>query len=184
MSYLLMTGATGLVGQYVLRNLLDSGERVAVLVRDGKTVSARDRIDALLRHFEEECGYALPRPVVIVGNLLAPGAGLDVEQRRWIAAHCDRVFHCAASMTFRKSRDGEPFRTNVDGTQTLLDLCRECGLSEFHHVSTAYICGLREGRILETEVDLGQRLGNVYEESKLRAEKMVRSADCFDRVTV
>ncbi|MBX3438772.1 MAG: SDR family oxidoreductase, partial [Planctomycetaceae bacterium] len=40
MSYLLMTGATGLVGRHVLRNLLESQVRVAVLVRDGKTVRA------------------------------------------------------------------------------------------------------------------------------------------------
>ncbi|MBX3439061.1 MAG: SDR family oxidoreductase, partial [Planctomycetaceae bacterium] len=110
--------------------------------------------------------------------------GIDDPQRRWIKTHCDSVLHCAASMTFRKDARGEPFRTNVDGTRTLLDLCRDCELRQFHHVSTAYICGLREGRILESETDLGQRLGNVYEESKLRAEKLIRTAECLDRVTV
>ncbi|MGD9854397.1 MAG: SDR family oxidoreductase [Planctomycetaceae bacterium] len=184
MPYLLMTGATGLVGRHVLRNLLQADERVAVIVRDGKLASAADRVNAILRHFEDELDHALPRPVVIAGDLCSPGAGLNGAPRRWIEANCHRVLHCAASMTFRKDNHGEPLRTNVEGTQTLLELCRQCGLREFHHVSTAYICGLRDGRILESEVDLGQRLGNVYEESKLRAEKLIRAAEWLDQVTV
>ena len=36
----------------------------------------------------------------------------------------------------------------------------------------------------ETELNLGQTLGNVYEESKLRAEAIVRDADCFDVLTI
>ncbi len=184
MSYLLMTGATGLVGRHVLRNLLEAGERVAVLVRAGKVVGASERIDATLGYFEDQQGHAFPRPVVIPADLCTPEVGLDAGQREWISSHCDRMLHCAASMTFRKDKRDEPFRTNVEGTRSLLELCRDCRIRDFHHVSTAYICGLREGRILETEVDLGQPLGNVYEESKLRAEKMVRAAEWLDRVTV
>jgi nucleoside-diphosphate-sugar epimerase len=80
-------------------------------------------------------------------------------------------------MTFREDKHGEPFRTNVDGTRSLLELCRTSGIRRFHQVSTAYICGLRQGRILETDIDVGQELGNVYEQSKLAAEKMIREAD-------
>src|SRR5262249_6236267 len=52
-----------------------------------------------------------------------------------------------------------------------------------HHISTCYLCGLRTGRILETEIDVGQTLGNVYEKSKLEAEKLVRAADHFEEKT-
>lgn len=57
----------------------------------------------------------------------------------------------------------------------MLDLCERCGIRQLHYVSTAYVCGLREGPILETELDLGQQMGNDYERSKLEAEKLVRS---------
>ena len=86
-------------------------------------------------------------------------------------------------MVFREDQHGEPFRTNVGGMENMLQFCGEVGLRRFHHVSTAYICGLRNGRILESEVDLGQELGNVYEQSKLRAEKLVRQAN-FDELTI
>ena len=86
-------------------------------------------------------------------------------------------------MTFRADDRGEPWRTNVQGLGHLLDLCSQAGIRQFHHVSTAYICGLREGRILESEIDVGQELGNVYEDSKLRAEKLLRQFG-FDVLTV
>ena len=68
--------------------------------------------------------------------------------------------------------------------QHVLELCRNAGIRNFHHVSTAYVCGLRQGRILESELDVGQKMSNDYEQSKLQAEKMVRSADFLDSLTV
>ena len=184
MGYFLLTGSTGLVGRYLVRELIESGLALAVVVRSSKLESSAERFDAVMRYWESEVGYALPRPVVLEGNLCSPGLGLSEQDRRWIAEHCEAVVHCGASMVFREDQHGEPFRTNVNGVENLLQLCRETRLRRFHHVSTAYLCGLREGRILETEVDLGQELGNVYEQSKLRAEKLVRQADFLDELTI
>ena len=44
-------------------------------------------------------------------------------------------------------------------------------------MSTAYVCGNREGTILETELDQGQSYTNGYEASKCAAEKLVRKSD-------
>ena len=44
------------------------------------------------------------------------------------------------------------------------------------HWSTAQVSGARSGVILEEELDCGQRFRNVYEETKFRAERMVRDA--------
>jgi hypothetical protein len=51
-------------------------------------------------------------------------------------------------------------------------------------VSTAYVCGQRSGLIHESDVDVGQKVSNDYEQSKLQAELMVRSADYLKTVTV
>ncbi|TWU26043.1 SDR family oxidoreductase [Bythopirellula polymerisocia] len=183
MGYFLLTGSTGLVGRYLVRELLESGYDLAVVVRSSKLESASERFDGVMRYWESELGYALPRPVVLEGNLTSPGLGLADEDRHWITKHCDAVIHVGASMVFREDQYGEPFRTNVGGMENILQFCREAELRRFHHVSTAYICGLRNGRILESDVDLGQELGNVYEQSKLRAEKLVRQAD-FEELTI
>ena len=184
MGYFLLTGATGLVGRYLVRELLEAGLPLAVVARSSKLESAAERFDAVMRYWESEVGFALPRPIVLEGNLCSPGLGLSDDDRRWVAEHCGAVVHCGASMIFREDQHGEPFRTNVGGVENLLQFCREAGLRRFHHVSTAYICGLRNGQILESEVDVGQELGNVYEQSKLRAEKLVRQADFLDELTI
>lgn len=179
-----MTGATGLLGRYLLRDLLDAGFSLAVLVRPAKLQSASDRLEAVMAHWEGIAGRALPRPVILEGTLDEPGLGLSDSTRRWVARNCRAVIHSAASMTFKPDERGEPFRTNVHGLGNLLGFCRHTGLRRFHHVSTAYVCGLREGLVHETELDLGQTMGNVYEESKLRAETILRDADCFDMLTI
>lgn len=183
MGYCLLTGSTGLVGRYLLRDLLAAGVPVAVVTRPEKLLSAQQRIEAVMGHWEGEQGRTLPRPVVLEGDLCQPGLGLDASARRWLTRRCDTILHSAASMAFRPDDRGEPWRTNVDGMGHLLEFCRETGIRRFHHISTAYICGLRTGRILETELDEGQQMGNVYEDSKIKAERLLRAAD-LDMLTI
>jgi thioester reductase-like protein len=184
MKYLLLSGATGLVGRYLLRDFLAADVPVAVLCRSNRFEPAAQRVEALMRRWDALAGRHLPRPVVIESDLREPMLGMSTENRAWIAANCDRMLHNAASMTFREDKHGEPFRTNNDGMRNVLEMCRQTGISKFHHVSTAYVCGLRTGRVYERELDLGQQNGNVYEVSKMTAEKMLRAADFFDEVTV
>jgi len=185
MTYTLLTGASGLLGSYLLRDCLLAGRRMAVLVRPTHTESARQRVDASLTRWEEQTGQILPRPVVLEGDLCRPDLGLTASDTHWIAHHCRAIIHNAASLTFfGKDRQREPWLTNVEGTRHILDLCVRCGIPRLHYVSTAYVCGLREGRILETELDLGQETGNDYERSKLEAEKLVRSAPLAEPPTI
>jgi thioester reductase-like protein len=183
--FCLLTGATGFLGRYLLKDLAAAGVPLAVIARRGKLQSARDRIEVIMAAWEARRGHCLPRPVVFEGDLHSDNLGLDESAMRWVGAHCDTVLHSAASMSFVPDEaTGEPRRTNVEGAARLLEFCRTTRIRRFHHVSTAYICGLRTGRVLESELDLGQALGNVYEESKLAAEKLLRDAQCLDVLTV
>ncbi len=185
MSYLLLTGATGLLGAYLLRDLTAAGTRLAVIVRSNRRQSARQRVDAQMSHWEILAGHALPRPVVLDGDLSEPGLGLSNADRQWVGQHVSGLLHNAASLTFQADDpEGEPYRTNVVGTRHVLDLCRETGVRKFHHVSTAYVAGLRQGKILETDLDCGQEFGNDYEISKFQSETLVREATFLDQVTV
>jgi nucleoside-diphosphate-sugar epimerase len=74
--------------------------------------------------------------------------------------------------------------SNVGGTENVLEFARQCKIKEFHHVSTAYVCGLRTGKCLESELDVGQSFGNDYERSKLRAESLVHQATWLDQSTI
>lgn len=185
MAYQLLTGATGLLGSYLLRDGLRLGRRMAVLVRRSRSETARQRVESILARYERESGETLARPVIFEGDLSEVDLGLDGADLRWIERHCDCVVHNAASLTFKGAdREGEPWRSNVLGTRKILDLCQATGIRRFHHVSTAYVCGLREGLIREDELDVGQQMGNDYERSKVEAETLVRQAKFLDSYTV
>lgn len=185
MAYLLLTGVTGLLGRYLIKDLLLADVQVAVLVRPSRRASARQRFENVMSYWDEQLGRTLPRPVVLDGDITEPDLGLDARGMRWVAEHCDAVLHNAASLTFRSTGpDSEPWRSNVEGMRNVLELCRNAQIRKFHHVSTAYVCGLRNGRILESELDVGQQLSNDYEQSKVQAETMVRSAGFLDSLTV
>ncbi len=170
--YILLTGATGFLGRYLLRDLLAAGQRVAVLARDGRGGSAEERVRGLT-----ETRHDRPaNPVVLAGDLRAAGLGLTAADRGWLARHCTAVLHGAADVSLRRSPAADPWATNVEGTQRLLDLCADLGINEFHHVSTAFVCGDRAGPVREDELDRGQKFHNDYEKSKFEAERRAGAA--------
>lgn len=185
MKYCLLTGATGLLGRYLLRYLLPRDVPLAVLIRGNRTATARQRLETVLIELETQLQRSLPRPVLLTGDLSSPGLGLSHEERSWVRRRVDSVLHNAASLTFENGApDEEPWKTNLTGTRLLLEATRDWGIRRFHHVSTAYVCGQRRGRVTEQQLDLGQAFGNDYEHSKLRAEQLVREADWLDAPTI
>src|SRR5277367_4641035 len=91
--YHLLTGATGLLGSYLLRDSLLAGRRMAVLVRPSKSESAVQRIETQLRLWELSMETTLPRPVVLEGDLSEIDLGLDNVTLNWIGRNCESVFH-------------------------------------------------------------------------------------------
>ncbi|NBV44160.1 MAG: NAD-dependent epimerase/dehydratase family protein [Planctomycetia bacterium] len=107
---LLLTGATGLLGSYLVRDLLLAGERPMVLVRPDRKRDPAARIEAMVAGWEAALGESLPRPTVVAGDLTVPCCGLDTETVRAIGDRCSAIVHNAASLTFHGAdRDGEPW---------------------------------------------------------------------------
>jgi nucleoside-diphosphate-sugar epimerase len=182
---ILLTGATGLVGQYLLRDLLLEGMPVAVLIRSQGQESALERLEHLMSHWETELSRKLPRPVCLEGDITLAGLGLTMEARLWAAKHCAALLHNAASLTFfGKDRNEDPWLSNLTGTENILQFCRQVGVRHLHYMSTAYVCGKRPGTVLELELDHDQGFRNDYENCKFEAEKLVRSASFLDSLTV
>jgi thioester reductase-like protein len=184
-AYTLLTGATGLVGQFLLKELLLAGVRVAVLVRGSKRQSPRDRIETIMQRWERELRINLPRPIVIHGEVSMPELGMSAEDQGWVASHCESVIHNAAVVSFEEmDRTKEPWTTNVQGTKNVVAFLEKQGIHELHYVSTAYVCGNRQGIIRESELECGQVFRNPYEESKFLAEKFVREQSTKIRTTI
>lgn len=184
MGYLLLTGGTGLLGRYLMKDLLERDVPIAVLVRPSRRQDAHVRVESLMRSWDELLGRSLPRPVVLSGDICSPDLGLSPREIKWAAENCDSLLHNAASLSFVSTgRDSEPWRSNVDGTRNVLEFCGQAGIRKFHHVSTAYVAGRRTGMCYEHELNVGQEFSNPYEESKVEAEELVRSCKSLDQVT-
>jgi thioester reductase-like protein len=169
-----LTGATGLLGRYLLRDLLAMGRSVGVLIRDSSSASAMERLTELQSFCDESLRRSLPRPMLIQGDLRTPGLGLGAAERRWLTRHARVVIHSAAYVSYQPTPDGEPWQTNVLGTRRLLELCQSLGITQMHHLSTAFVCGDRRGLVREDELDCGGGSKNAYERSKFAAEELVR----------
>src|SRR5262245_15646448 len=113
---------------------------------------------------------------IVEGDISLPRLGLSDVDLEPVQQQATRVFHLAAVYDLAVP-EGIAMRVNAGGTRNVVELARSIvNLRQFHHVSTCYVAGKREGVILETELkhDAGYR--NFYEQSKYQAELEVESA--------
>jgi thioester reductase-like protein len=174
---ILLTGATGLLGRFLLRDLLRQGRDVIVLARDAGSRTAPQRVAEVVALWSDTLGTRLKPPIVLAGDLHQPALGLSSTDRAWLGRSCASVLHAAAHVGFRGTDDGEPWRSNTEGVRNLVATCTAAGIRELHHVSTAYVCGRRTGVIREDELDVGQDFHNDYERSKCEAERLLRQSE-------
>ena len=147
----LVTGAAGLIGGEVCARLAAKGHAVTAMVRRNPEVRGND--GALVEGIE-----------TISGDVTQPLMGLEPMSH-------DVVVHCAASLEFDAPEE-ELRAVNVEGTRNALAYAEAAGAS-FLHVSTAYVCGQRDGAIAEGPVPADTQFTNRYEASKAAAEKLV-----------
>jgi thioester reductase-like protein len=152
---------------------------VIVLARSRDRVTAAARVAAALGVPADD-----ERVSVIEGDLAAPECGVDDAGWRRLRGSVETVIHCAGDTAFAPERL-EPYEAgHVGGPRRLLEGLAGGRLRRWVHVSTAYVCGRREGLILESEGDLGQAFHNVYERAKLASETAVRRAGARAGVAV
>ena len=182
---ILLTGATGLLGQYLLRDLIIAGHDVTVLVRPRRSIDTRYRIGGILHYWEEKLGRSLSRPRVLSGDLKSDGLSLSSSDKGWIRDRIDTILHCAASIRFQPDeRNVEPMESNFHGMKRLLRVAQELKVRHFHHISTAYVSGTRSGLIAEEEATR-THFNNAYEESKYLAElELLRAKNHFETTTI
>src|SRR5258708_3729445 len=146
MPYVFLTGATGLLGRYLIKDLSLAGVPLVLLVRPSRRATAQQRVENVMCYWDKALGRSLPRHVVLEGDISEPDRGLDAGGRRGVAENGESMLKNEDSLTSKSTGPAsEPWRSNVAGTRHVLELCRNAQIRQFHHVSTAYVCGLRSG---------------------------------------
>lgn len=164
-----LTGFPGFLARRLLRRLVerDRKARVWVLAQPRFAKAAKREILGL------SPGQA-SRVKLLVGDVVDMHLGLSGEEYRRLAAEVGRIHHLAAVTELTADRR-EMEQVNVGGTANVLELGRDAAnLVRLGHVSTVQVAGDRRGVIEEDELEEGQRFRNAYEETKYRAEVLVR----------
>ncbi len=166
-----VTGYPGFIGKRLVARLLERDRKanVRLLVQPKFARDAR-------RYLKTLDPKLAARAEVLVGDIVDMHLGLSGEEYHDLVESVDHVYHLAAISYLGVDRRTIE-RVNVDGTRNVLELCRDAKhLSRLHHVSTVHVAGDRQGVIAEDELEEGQRFRNAYEETKFRAEVLVRKA--------
>jgi dTDP-glucose 4,6-dehydratase len=126
---LLVTGGAGFIGSNFVRHWVHEHPGDKVVVYDALTYAGnRESLSDLEGAFE-----------------FVHGDVADADRAAWaLREHrIDAIVHFAAeSHNSRAALDpGLFFRTNVIGTQTLLEAARQRGVARFHHISTCEVYG-------------------------------------------
>lgn len=167
MANILVTGATGTVGQIVVGLLLKRGHNVIALVRAKNGKNPQDRIQSMAGH---------ERLTVLAGDILQPFAGVSMQDIAKLHGTVHALVHGAASIKFIETPDNLIHRTNVEGTCNILNLTAALRVPQFHYVSTAYVCGTAP-HFAEGNLPFGSHIHrNPYERSKAEAEMLVRQS--------
>lgn len=158
----LVTGAYGFLGKYVIDELVDHHYRVVAFGRK------REELEKL-RDKQVE---------IFQGDFCNYDDALAAAQK------ADYIIHCGALSTVWGRRD-DFIRTNVDGTVNLMKAARQAGIKRMVYVSSPSIYAARRDRlnIDESDYDPKNRL-NYYIESKILAEQKIREFDDVDYVII
>ena len=169
---LFITGFPGFIANRLLERLALKQCDFILLVQP----SLRSRAVEEIARIAQLSGKGVDDFRIVEGDISEPGLVLSAADLALVQQQTTRVFHLAAVYDLAVPED-IAMRVNAGGTRNVVALARTIPrLRQFHHVSTCYVAGKREGVILETELrhDAGYR--NFYEESKNLAEQEVDSA--------
>jgi nucleoside-diphosphate-sugar epimerase len=162
-----MTGATGFLGQYILRDLLVRGQRVIAMLR-GPVAESTPRL------CKQMCDMCSPVEEYLGDGRLQIVEGCMPNQLPAITwGRTDAIVNCAASLQLFSNGNGDPFKTNVAGAKAILDWADANGIGRLHAVSTAYTCGWNSGTILERFHQPEPKFQTDYEKSKWMAEMLM-----------
>lgn len=154
----LVTGPTGLLGNNLVRELLNCGgyEIYAFVHSDRSKV----KLEGLPVH-------------IVIGDIL------DRDRVFEAIAEMDVVFHCAASTKVYPPRDPKIYSVNIDGTRNIIEACIHHNTQRLIHVGTANSFGISDSpEIIRNEESPynSDVIGMAYMDSKKTAQDEVLKA--------
>ncbi|MDX3752858.1 non-ribosomal peptide synthetase [Streptomyces sp. AK08-02] len=178
--HVLLTGATGFLGAYLLRGILDRTQaEVTCLVRASDAEDGFERIRRNLRRYHLWSPELEHRIVALPGSLELPLLGLAPQRFHQLAAQVDAIHHNGARVHVADSY-ARVRAANVAGTKEIIRLAARHRVTPIHYVSTSstLIPRVRStGTLLEDSRPAPESVpANGYVQSKWVGEELMRIA--------
>jgi myxalamid-type nonribosomal peptide synthetase MxaA len=183
-STVLLTGATGFLGAYLIANILrTTSAHVYCLVRPKRGHDGRSRIEKQMRNYavwpgdESWLAEWRSRLHVVEGDVTLPRLGMADRTYDMLAREVDAIVHGAAHVNFIYPY--EALRaTNVLGVHEIIRFAFDARIKPVHHLSTAAIwpMGAQFTFYEKDPIEHGQVLNLGYDEAKWVGERCLLHA--------
>jgi amino acid adenylation domain-containing protein/thioester reductase-like protein len=179
---ILLTGATGFLGSYLLAELLrQTDATLYCFVRATDAATGFERIQQTLASYklwQDRPDYAR-RIVPVPGDLALSGLGLDEATYAKLATEVDLILHNGGTVNFLQTYAALK-SANVEGTKEILRLATTHHLKAVHFVSTLsiFLAAAYRNKIISEQTPPSVVLGmhESYTESKWVADSLMQSA--------
>jgi len=161
-----VTGATGFIGQFLMRKLMARGKPIHVLVRKGSL----KKLEAL----RTELGASEKDVIPVVGDLAKKNLGIADADLKKLKGKIEHFFHLAAIYDLKASAEDQQ-AANVDGTRHAVQCAQALTAGCFHHVSSIAAAGLYDGVFREDMFEEAEDLDHPYFKTKHDSEAVVRN---------
>jgi dihydroflavonol-4-reductase len=163
---ILITGATGLVGSYLMFSLLKQGRKVRALLYNRKSL---ERTRLIFNSLGGDAEELINQVEWVEGDIL------DVTILHEAMQDIDQVYHCAAIVSFDPGEWDIMMKINVDGTANVVNAALEAGVSKLCHVSSIASLGRTDDSniIDENSEWRSTSYNSKYSKSKFMAEREI-----------
>ncbi|MEQ1161273.1 amino acid adenylation domain-containing protein [Acinetobacter calcoaceticus] len=180
---ILLTGATGFVGRFLLRQLLDDNEKTKIycLIRAETPSKANERLKEIMLRYKLWRNEDENRLVAISGDISKPKFGLSNNEYIKITETIDSIFHCGTNVNHLENYKAAK-AVNVDSMNDLFHLATMNRPKILNFISTLAVFNsnshpkervIDELHPINNENHLEE---NGYETSKWVAENIVKLA--------
>jgi dihydroflavonol-4-reductase len=161
---ILVTGATGHIGNVLVRKLIEQGEKVRALIWRGEDTTPLEKLDV----------------ETVEGDVLDP------ESLKPAFKGVEKVFHLAGIISIMPGQNPLVWRVNVEGTRNVLNAARQAGVRRLVYTSSIHaIHRAQHGKVIDESLpfDPNNPYG-AYDRSKAEASLEVQkaTADGLDAV--
>ncbi len=148
---ILVTGASGLTGSELTKQLLDKGYRVTAMVHTTPVKNSHPNL------IIKQCDI------------------LDTTSLEEIMQDVTHVYHCAAFISFESKDKKNLFKINMEGTANVVNTCINNKIQKLIHVSSVSALGrIRNGQTVNEQTTWTKETNNsMYGKSKYLAEMEV-----------